>query len=522
MNRPAGELREERLRLAAALMTRPEPLSLAQRDALLEPEDFEAMLSELGPNAWPRLLHDWRWIARPTQIEPAGDHRVWFICAGRGWGKSTTGIRWIAEGIDDGTGSPFGLIGPTRRDVLDRLVYGDEGAPGLVRLYQHLPEGLRPIVNKNDSTIKFPHTGAEGFFYTAEKPEVRGPNMRRWLCDELAYWRYLRECWDNIEMTTRARGRTPPRICITTTPRNVQVILELLDDPRVAVTFGNTFANAANVDPAWIARMSTKYAGSRLGAQELYGLVLGQNPNALFHQAHIDAARVTAPPALKRIAIAIDPAISTTRRADLTGIVVEGLGVNDELYLLADLTGVELDKREKGLVYWRPDEPKKHKPDEWGEIVCRAYRHFGREHACPVTVVGERDRGGDLVESTVRQVDKLTGGAGAVPYKGVSARRGKGVRAEEVSVLYPQGRAHHVGQLPDLENEMTEYVPGETTVSPNRLDARVYCAFDLIPELANDAPPPPARSAASLGKGTKKANDRMRDPMRAKTWDSIG
>ena len=509
MSLPAGELRERRMREGAAYVQRSEPISLAQRDALLPPEEFERRMQELGPDAWPRLLHDWRYWARPTQMEPEGRWLIWMILSGRGWGKSRTGIEWIREGIDDGTGSPFGLIGPTRGDVMDRLVYGDEAAPGLVRLYAHFPEGLRPVVNKNEGTIKFPHSGAEGYVFSAEKKEVRGPNMRRWLCDEFAMWPYLRECWENIEMTTRALGRTPPRICITTTPRPLDVIKELLDDPKVRVTFGSTFANAANVASSWINRMAKKHEGSRLGLQELYGLVLGDNPDALFAQSTIDAGRVSDAPPLKMIAIGIDPAISTNRRSDLTGIEVVGLGLDGHVYPLADLTGVAFDRTKPGLARWHPEEPKKHKPEEWGELVCRAYRYFGALYSCPVFVIGERNRGGDLVRSTVQATDRLTGGAGAIPYKDVIAVRGKAARAEEVATLYQQSRVHHVGQLPLLETEQTEWNPKLNPVSPNRIDALVWAIFYLIPELGSreDAPAPPQDAA-----GIVRLNQQLRRP----------
>lgn len=484
--RAPGELRDRRMQAAAGAISKPEPMSPAQRDALLGAEHIERILAEVGATGWKRMLHDWRYFARPTQLEPAGRWLIWLILSGRGWGKSRTGIEWIREGVDDGTANPFGLIGPTRKDVLDRLVYGDAAAPGLVRLYEHFPDGMRPIVNKNEGTIKFPHNGVEGYFYTAEKPEVRGPNMRRWLCDEFAQWPYLRECWDNIEMTTRALGVVPPRICITTTPRPLDVIKELLDDPKVRVTFGSTFANAANLAPTWIARMAKKYTGSRLGQQELYGLLLGDNPDALFFMTPIEAARVTVAPRLKRIALGVDPAISTRKDNDFTGIVAVGLGEDGELYLLLDLTGVELDKKAKGFGYLRPEEPRRHSPEEWGELVVRAARHLGKAYDCPVIVVGERNRGGDLVRSNVLQMDKLTGGAGALPYLEVHATRNKAARAEEVSTLYGQGRVHHVGQHPLLETEITDWNPKLTPTSPNRLDGLVWAAFALMPELGSD------------------------------------
>lgn len=205
--------------------------------------------------------------------------------------------------------------------------------------------------------------------------------------------------------------------------------------------------------------------------------MLGDNPDALFAQSTIDAARVSDIPPLKLIAIGVDPAISTNKRSDLTGIVVVGLGVDGHLYVLADLTGVDFDRTKPGLAHWHPEEPRKHKPEEWGELVVRAYRHYGARFSVPVHVIGEENRGGNLVRANIQQIDKLTGGAGAIAYRDVMARRGKAARAEEVSTLSQQGRVHHVGQLPLLETEQTEWNPKLTPVSPNRIDALVRAVF---------------------------------------------
>ena len=87
-------------------------------------------------------------------------------------------------------------------------------------------------------------------------------------------------------------------------------------------------------------------------------------------------------------------------------------------------------------------------------------------------IVAETNNGGDMVELTIRTVDE------GVAYKAVHASRGKRTRAEPVAALYEQGRVHHVGSFSQLEDEMTEWVPGDA--SPNRMDALVWALTELM------------------------------------------
>ena len=481
-----GSLRESRLRAAAehAAKGAGEPASLGMRLARLPAEERERILSAITPSQAARLLHDWRTWARPTQLAPEGDDWiVWLILAGRGWGKSRTGAEWIKERVERGEGRTVGLIGPSLGDVWDQMVFGSEDAPGIVRLYDRLPEHYRPTVNRQDRKIYFAN-GSVARIFTAEEPQIRGPNTQSWWCDELAKWPYLRTAWDNIEMTLRAKGQTPPRVCITTTPRPLDLIKELLDDPDVKFTFGSTFANAANLSKSFIRRMHKRYAGSRLGQQELYGLVLGDNPDALFKASAIEAARREEAPALRRVVVAIDPAIATGRRNDFTGIIVIGIDDAGELWVLADLTGCSFQRDAKGLVLLPQEEPRRHSPNEWGELAIRAYDHFAAD-----AIVGERNRGGDLVESNVgNALYRLRGPLARVPFKEVLATRGKAIRAEPVATLYDQGRVHHVKLLAALEDELTEWNPQLPGPSPNRLDALVWGAYALTSELTTELP----------------------------------
>jgi phage terminase large subunit-like protein len=164
---------------------------------------------------------------------------------------------------------------------------------------------------------------------------------------------------------------------------------------------------------------------------------------------------VRAAPELVRVVVAIDPAVSTSEYADETGIVVVGRGTDGLGYLLADLSG-------------------RYTPDGWARRAVDAFRAWEADR-----IVAEVNNGGDLVETTLRTVDPL------IPYRAVHASRGKRTRAEPVAALYEQGRVHHVGPFPDLEDQLCAALPEGGGGPDDRLDALVYGITEL--DLAGSA-----------------------------------
>ena len=502
-----GELRERRLQDAKRVVHESEPLAPAHAAALALGAD--AVLEALTPDplACMRALWDWRWWARPTQLAPTDAHwSIWLVLSGRGWGKTRTGVEWVRERVQSGDAKSIGLIGASLSEVWKYVVYGTEDAPGLVRIFPKWERRIEVRRQDRHVVLHAPTCGEKGVecgcpvatVYTAEEPEIRGGNHDTWLCDELAKWRYLETIWPNIELTTRAKGRTPPRICITTTPRPLALIKRLLDDADVRVTWGCTFANAANVSEKWIERMARQLGGSRLGMQELFGQVLGDNPDGAFRQSWIDATRVTAVPQLVRIVVSVDPSSSTSAVSDLTGIAVLGIDAREHVYVLADLTGVYFKrttddgKPAKGLSFWMEKEPKKHTAAEWGELACRAVQFFDAD-----AIVIETNKGGDMAYACVVNAWKEALKLGlvtapTVKIQKVHATKGKLVRAEPVSALYEQGRMHHLDHLPAAEEELTNWNPKMQNPgrSPGRLDAIVWGAYALA-GLTDEQPPPP-------------------------------
>jgi predicted phage terminase large subunit-like protein len=243
-----------------------------------------------------------------------------------------------------------------------------------------------------------------------------------------------------------------PRCVVTTTPRPTRLLRELLADPKVVVTRGRTVDNEKNLARAFLAQIVRRYEGTRLGRQELDGELLDDMPGALWTHGIIDAARIAAAPELQRIVVAIDPAVSSREGADETGIVVAGRDASGRGYVLADASG-------------------HYAPAEWAKVAISAYRAHRADR-----IVAEVNNGGEMVEATLRVVDP------GVPYAAVRAARGKVARAEPVAALYEQGRVHHLGALPQLEDQMCAFTADGDSAgySPDRVDALVWALTELL------------------------------------------
>lgn len=270
-------------------------------------------------------------------------------------------------------------------------------------------------------------------------------------CDELAKWRYARETWDMLQFGLRLGDR--PQALVTTTPRPIPALKEIMAERTTVVTHGSTFDNAGNLAPSFLAKIKERYQGTRLGRQELDAEMLDDLPGALWTRAMFDDHRRGAPD-MQRIVVAVDPSGTGGEgdEGDSIGIVVAGLGVDGRGYVLADRTC-------------------KLSPDGWGKRAVNAYHEFAADR-----IVAERNYGGAMVEHVIRTVDRN------VSYREVVASRGKVARAEPVAALYEQGRVSHVGAHPELEDQCCLIGPdgyiGEG--SPDRADALVWALTDLM------------------------------------------
>jgi phage terminase large subunit-like protein len=432
--------------------------SLAERFAAL-PADVRARILAAIPIAdRARLLHAWGVWSRPKQRVPDVAHRTVLWLGGRGMGKNRSAAERVREKLYMGVKSVV-MIGATWREVLRHQVGGKLGAAGngsgLLDVFPaHEREQIE--VKEQRGELIFPWLGATVYLVSDETPELRGGSYGLAYLDEVCKWRHLQRLWDNLEFTMRVRSEIPPEIIVTTTPRPMRWLKELIADPDTITILGTTDENAANLDRGYIARLDRKYGGSRIARQERGGEILTQNEAALFHQDIIDATRVTTAPPLVRVVVAIDPAISTTVRNDETGIVAMGLGHDGHLYILAEASG-------------------RLTPEAWGAAALKLYDQYQAD-----AFVGERNRGGDLVAANMRATIREKRGPHAVAkIIEVHATRNKAIRAEPVATLHEQGRLHFVGVHPEIEQEITEFDPSLGGVSPNRLDAIVWGAFEL-------------------------------------------
>jgi len=407
---------------------------------LLPEAEQQKILDQLTPKQLIELRWDWKFWARPDQQIPAGDWRVWLILAGRGYGKTRTGAEFIRERVNSGKAKNIALIGRTAADVRDVMVTGPSG------LLACCPPDERPVYEPSRRRITWPN-GVVAHTFSSEKPDqLRGPQHDTAWCDETAAWTYSYETWDQLMFGLRLGD---PKCVVTTTPRPIQLLRDLIKNEATAVTRGTTFDNRDNLAEGFFQHILDKYDQTTLGRQELYAELLDEIPGALWTRAMIEASRVTEVPKLTRIVIAVDPAMSSKRNSDETGIVVVGLGEDNDFYVIEDLSA-------------------RLSVDKWARLVVDTYHRLGADR-----VVAEVNQGGELVEKVLRQVDTN------IAYRPIRASKGKFSRAEPVAARYEQGRVHHLESFPLLEDQLCTYSSTYMPQSPDRLDALVYAVTEL-------------------------------------------
>ncbi len=373
------------------------------------------------------------------------------MLGGRGAGKTRLGAEWVralVHGTQPYAARPHGRIALVGESALDARAVMIEGESGLLRTS---PRRERPSWISSRRRLEWSN-GAVAELFSAEDPDsLRGPQFEAAWCDELAKWRDAEATFDMLQFALRL-GRHPRQL-VTTTPRPIPLLKRLIADPRSAVTRATTHANAAHLSPAFLDAVIGRYAGTRLGRQEIDGEIIADRPDALWSREIIERARVAAAPPLARIVIGIDPPASSREGADACGIVAAGRSADGGVYVLEDATA-------QGLP-----------PAGWAARAIALYRRH-----CADMMVAEVNQGGEMVRAVLRQVDA------SVPLKTVHATRGKYLRAEPVAAMYAQGRVKHVDPPPEqLEDEMCDFALNGLSDgrSPDRLDALVWAVTEL-------------------------------------------
>jgi phage terminase large subunit-like protein len=244
------------------------------------------------------------------------------------------------------------------------------------------------------------------------------------------------------------------------------------------VSRGRSDDNADNLAPGVLDDLRSRLQGTQRGLEELDGIFSDDDAGALFRQEWIDRARRDLPRDMRRRVIAIDPAITSRKGSDQTGVSECGLGHDGQVYVIGDYTD-------------------RYRPEEWGDVVLDRYV----AGACDC-VIAETNRGGELVVSNLRargesrqrietgttlRVLQLEEEAptrhvnGVVYVKVVHARKGKDERAGPVASLYEQGKCSHVrgAKLDELEDTLCTWEPDVKNDSPDRMDPMVWAVWEL-------------------------------------------
>ena len=391
------------------------------------------------------LTYNWRLHARDSQLPPEGDWDTWLILAGRGFGKTRTGAEWVRDQVENKQAHRIALVARTLDEAQSVMI---EGESGIVNIS---PPWDKPIYEPSKRKLTWPN-GAHALAFSSHEPDqLRGPQFDAAWCDELASWEYPSQTWDNLTFALRLGRR--PRSVVTTTPKSIELVRSLPNRPGVQVTRGATYENQDNLPPAYFNQLIEQYDGTRIGQQEIYAELIDEDEDAIWKREWIEKARLSSHPPISRIVVAIDPAMSTKPNSSETGIVVVGADMRRKhAYVLADESG-------------------KLTPNSW---ALRAAHLFDKFNA--TRIVAEDNAGGDMVKSTLKNAVDRT-----LPYKGIKARRGKYIRAEPVAALYEQGRVHHIGRFPQLEDQMCTWTPDlGPSNSPDRADALVHAITELI------------------------------------------
>jgi phage terminase large subunit-like protein len=396
------------------------------------------------------LLKDWEVWAREDQLPPEGAWRNWLILGGRGAGKTRAGAEWV-RGVALGrrrfgeAARQIALVGESWNDAREVMI---EGVSGLLSIHARWE---RPQWEPSRRRLEWPN-GAVAYAFSADDPEsLRGPQFDAAWCDELCKWRRAQAAFDMLQFGLRSGAN--PRAAITTTPRSIPLLKRLLADPATAVSRAATKANALQLAPQFLEQMLVRYAGTRLGRQELDGELIEARADSLFPRERVECARVDTHPPLARIVVAIDPPVSSREGADACGIVAAGVDDEGKVFVLAD-------ESEAGL-----------SPLAWASRAIALYRRLEADR-----IVVEVNQGGEMARAVLHETDA------SVPVSEVRATRGKVLRAEPVAALYEQGRVSHVGAFPLLEDEMANFGADGLSNgrSPDRLDALVWAITSLV------------------------------------------
>lgn len=379
--------------------------------------------------------YNWQHNARPEQLIPDSDWHTWCVIAGRGFGKTRTGAEAVRQMVEQGY-RRIGFIGASINDIRNIMI---EGHSGLMSTY---PESSRPEYYPSINLIKWPN-GARGYTISADNPEnIRGYQFDLVWLDEFAKFHNPEGCWHQVCMSLRLGDK--PRSIITTTPKPLEILKNLISQPTTHCTTGSTYDNK-HLSEQFLANLNNTYSNTSFARQEIYGDILHGytlwSPN--------DIRYSTAPSAFNEIVIAIDPAVTANHNSDETGIIV--IGLHD------------------GKVYIIEDASIHASPKVWMQKVIDLYNQYAADK-----IIIEVNQGGDLFKDMFHA-------AGITQLIEVRATQNKFRRAQQAFMFYEKGLVYHVKKMPKLESQMLAMSEHSNCAkSPDRLDALVWGVISCI------------------------------------------
>jgi len=436
---------------------------------------FDDVLRAFKPIELAALASRWRTWARPKQLPPASKWRRWGFLTGRGFGKTIAISKEINDDVEKGDATLICVIAQDEQSAIDIQIKGPSG------LIATAPPWNKPEWVASELQLIWPN-GARAYVRTPEVPgKIRGLEYHMTWASELQSWPSASrdEAWSNVLLSTRLGNA---RVIWDSTPKKKHPVLKSLlaeaeydPDSYVAVR-GTTHENAKNLAEGYIEDLTRLYGGTSKGREELGGEMLEDADNATAKQEWIDVARRVRPDKLVRRVLGADVAVTSKAGSDLSGLILSGLGVDGQAYVLRNMSD-------------------RHKPHAWAKILLDVYD----EEECDVILV-ETNKGGDLVVQNLRAAAEKRNRRivelglqevprrqlGVINVKPLFSRGAKEERAQPVATAYEAGRISHVlgADLASIEETLTTWEPGTTTAAGNRspddLDALTFTIVELL------------------------------------------
>lgn len=431
---------EKRIEMGLAFKAKP---SEEQRDFILslEPEEREELLFD--PFFW----------MRKDQLPNFTDEKnIVLIMAGRGFGKSFSGMRYAKYAVEELGVKRLAFLAPTLSMVRDTMINGESG---LMSAYSD-SDPNKPTYIASQSIVKWP-CGATAVIVPAENGEkIRGSNVELAICDEICSWKDALNLFTNLEMATRLGNS---QILITTTPSANDLILDLYKrrNADVLIQTGSTLANRENLSSGMVKRAES-LLGTTIGRREVEGIYVPENDSALWSLQMLTDSYVYPseypPKEWERACISLDPSGSNKKTADLFGI------------------NLSIKMKDGKVVCWE-DLSGRYSSEQWAKIVVNKWREM--EDVCPTVIAVEENGVGAFVKDILLREEEY------LPIKGYANVTKKYSRAMSVSHLFETNhvKMNRSSNLSNLEEEMVTF-DGTGSKSPDRLDSFCGAVEELI------------------------------------------